>query len=83
MVPLLFPSVDMEVRSVSMASWFVFPSRDSAFTAISWSLTRSRPSWRQEVRQEVREEVREEVRQEVRQEVKQEVTLEAIFFFVG
>lgn len=44
MVPLAFPSWDMERRSVSMAWWLEQPSRDSLFTATSWSLTHKRPS---------------------------------------
>lgn len=44
MVPLAFPSWDMERRSVSMAWWLEQPSRDSPFTATSWSLTHNRPS---------------------------------------
>lgn len=43
-IPRLLPSVDIDFRSVSMASWLVLPSSDSPFTAINWSLTRSRPS---------------------------------------
>ncbi len=43
-IPRLLPSVDMDLRSVSMASWLVFPSSDSPLTAINWSFTRSRPS---------------------------------------
>lgn len=44
MVPLTLPSCDMERRSVSMATWLGRPSRDSPFTATSWSLTCRRPS---------------------------------------
>lgn len=44
-IPRLLPSVDMDLRSVSMASWLVLPSSDSPLTAISWSFTRSRPSY--------------------------------------
>lgn len=43
-IPRLLPSVDMDLRSVSMASWLVLPNSDSPLTAISWSLIRSRPS---------------------------------------
>lgn len=48
-MPRLLPSVDMDLLSASMASWFVLPNRDSPFTAISWSFTRSRPSWEENV----------------------------------
>lgn len=44
MVPLVFPSWDMERRSVSMAWWLEHPSSDSPFTATSWSLMHKRPS---------------------------------------
>lgn len=44
MVPLVFPSWDMERRSVSMAWWLEHPSSDSPFTATSWSLMLKRPS---------------------------------------
>lgn len=43
-MPRLFPSVDMDLRRVSMASWLALPSRDSPFTAMSWSFTLSLPS---------------------------------------
>lgn len=43
-VPLAFPSCDIERRSVSMAWWLEHPSNDSPFTATSWSLTHNRPS---------------------------------------
>ncbi len=43
-VPLTFPSCDIERRSVSMATWLERPSSDSPFTATSWSLTCRRPS---------------------------------------
>lgn len=46
MVPLAVPSWDMERRRVSMAWWLEQPSRDSPFTATSWSLTHNRPSCR-------------------------------------
>lgn len=45
-IPRLLLSIDMDLRSVSMASWLVLPSKDSPLTAISWSLTCRRPSWR-------------------------------------
>lgn len=45
MVPLRFPSCDMERRSVSMATWLEHPSSDSPFTDTSWSFTLRRPSW--------------------------------------
>lgn len=45
-IPRLLPSTDMDLRSVSMASWLVIPSSDSPFTAMSWSLTHRRPSCR-------------------------------------
>lgn len=45
MVPRELPSDDMERLSASMAAWLERPSSDSPFTAISWSLTVSRPSW--------------------------------------
>lgn len=44
MVPLTFPSWDMDRRSVSMAAWLERPSRDSPLTATSWSLILRRPS---------------------------------------
>lgn len=44
MVPLEFPSDDMERRSVSMAVWLERPSSDSPFTAIIWSFMLNRPS---------------------------------------
>lgn len=44
-MPRLLPSVDMDLRRVSMASWLALPSSDSPFTAISWSFTLSLPSW--------------------------------------
>lgn len=44
-MPRMFPSMDMDLLSVSMASWLDLPRRDSPFTATSWSFTRSRPSW--------------------------------------
>lgn len=34
-IPRLFPSVDIDLLRVSMASWLVLPNRDSPFTAIS------------------------------------------------
>lgn len=45
MVPRELPSDDIERLSASMAAWLERPSSDSPFTAISWSLTLSRPSW--------------------------------------
>lgn len=45
-IPRLLPSTDMDLRRVSMASWLVIPSSDSPLTAMSWSLTRRRPSCR-------------------------------------
>lgn len=44
-MPRMFPSMDMDLLSVSMASWLDLPRRVSPFTATSWSFTRSRPSW--------------------------------------
>lgn len=44
MVPLTFPSCDMDLRSVSMAAWLERPSSDSPLTATSWSLILRRPS---------------------------------------
>lgn len=44
-MPRMFPSMDMDLLRVSMASWLDLPRRDSPFTATSWSFTRSRPSW--------------------------------------
>lgn len=43
-MPLLLPSTDMDLRRVSIASWFVFSSKDSPLTAMSWSFTLNRPS---------------------------------------
>lgn len=48
-MPRLLLSIDMEVRRVSIASWLVFPSSDSPFTAINWSFTLKRPSWQHRV----------------------------------
>lgn len=44
-MPRMFPSMDMDLLSVSMASWLDFPRRVSPLTAISWSFIRRRPSW--------------------------------------
>lgn len=43
-IPLRFPSMDMDLRRVSMASWLDFPKSGSPLTAISWSLICRRPS---------------------------------------
>lgn len=43
-IPRLLPSTDIDLRSVSMASWLVIPLSGSPLTAISWSFTQRRPS---------------------------------------
>lgn len=43
-IPRMFPSMDIDRLSVSIASWLDFPKRDSPLTAISWSFIRRRPS---------------------------------------
>ena len=43
-IPLTFPTVDIEVRKVSIASWLVIPISDWPLTEINWSFAFRRPS---------------------------------------